>query len=101
MRILDKQELKYHYFENPNRNKKEMAEIEKAKKFNNDFFEETINVKGLYNRCTLFDSSLYHAAHVFTGDKEEEDRLIFVNVIFSITNNGKMLKYPVTESFRF
>ena len=67
----------------------------------NDFFEETINVKGLYNRCTLFDSSLYHAAHVFTGDKEEEDRLIFVNVIFSITNNGKMLKYPVTESFRF
>jgi len=101
MRILDKQELKYHYFGNPNRNKKEMTEIEKAKKFNNDFFEETINVKGLYNRCVLFDSSLYHAAHVFTGDKEEEDRLIFVNVIFSISNNGKMLKYPVTESFRY
>jgi hypothetical protein len=101
MRIMDKQKLKYEYFKNPNKNKKEITEIEKAKKFNNDFFEETINVKGLYNRCTLFDSSLYHAAHVFTGDKEEEDRLIFVNVIFSITNNGKMLKYPVTESFRF
>ena len=101
MRILDKQELKYHYFGNPNRNKKEMAEIEKAKKFNNDFFEETINVKGVYNRCALFDSSLYHAAHVFTGNEKEEDRLIFVNVIFSISNNGKMLKYPVAECARY
>mgnify|MGYP003151237840 CR=1 FL=1 len=101
MRFLDKQKLKYYYFENPNRNKKETAEIEKAKKYNNDFFEETISVKGLYNRCIMFDSSLYHAAHVFTGNEKEEDRLIFVNVIFSLSNNNKMLKYPVTECNRY
>ena len=66
--------------------------IEEAKKFNNSFFEETINIKGIYNRCVMFDASLFHAAQVFTGDPEEKERLIFVNAIFSISEKGKGFK---------
>jgi len=91
------QELKHEYFLHSNNNNKK---IEEAKKFNNSFFEETINIKGIYNRCVMFDASLFHAAQVFTGDPEEKERLIFVNAIFSISEKGKILKYPVAECRR-
>lgn len=48
----------------------------------------------------MFDASLFHAAQVFTGDPEEKERLIFVNAIFSISEKGKILKYPVAECRR-
>ena len=91
------QELKHEYFLHSDNNNKK---IEEAKKFNNSFFEETINIKGIYNRCVMFDASLFHAAHVFTGKPEEKERLILVNAIFSISDRGKILKYPVAECRR-
>ena len=54
----NKQRLKFEYYYNPDMSKEKLKEIEEAKKFNNDLFEETVNVKGLYNRIVIFDSSI-------------------------------------------
>lgn len=98
-KMVDRQDKKYGYFLNPHKNKKE---IEKAKKQNNDGFEETINVKGVYNRCIMFDGSLLHAAHVFKGDPKEEDRLILITNLISMTNkDDKQIKYPIVECNRY
>ncbi len=97
----DKQRLKFEYYYNPDMSKEKLKEIEEAKKFNNDLFEETVNVKGLYNRIVIFDSSIYHGAHVFKGKKSDDDRFIMVNIIYSVFDEtGTQIKYPVSESKR-
>ena len=60
-----------HYVEqNVNEN-----EYNKAYELSNEYYEETINVKNVYNRLLLFDGLSFHAAQTFGyGDK---DRLIF------------------------
>ena len=45
---------------------------------NNSFFEENLNVKGLFNRMFLFDSFHWHAAHNFFGEGEDSSRLTLV-----------------------
>lgn len=101
MTFKDKQNLKYDYFENPNRSEEELEKIKQAKKFNNDFFEETVHVKGEYNRCVIFDSSIFHGAHTFIGDQNQDDRFIFVNIIYSVLDkHNNQIKYPVSESKR-
>lgn len=45
---------------------------------NNSLYEETINIKGLYNRMVLFDSIKFHGAHNFCGDSEDKARLTLV-----------------------
>lgn len=93
----ENQKPKHEYFLDSNNNK----QIEEAKKLNNSSFEETINIKGIYNRCVMFDASLFHAAHVFTGESKEKERLIFINAIFSISDKGRILKYPTVECKRY
>tara|TARA_R100001244_G_scaffold121326_1_gene90974 strand:+ start:272 stop:928 length:657 start_codon:yes stop_codon:yes gene_type:complete len=96
----DKQKLKYDYFENPNRSQEELEKIKEAKKINNEFFQETIHIKGEYNRCVIFDSSVFHSAHTFAGNKTAEDRFIFVNIVYSVSSPKGQIKYPISESKR-
>jgi len=57
----------------------------------NSQFEETVTVKNKFNRLFLFDSHIYHAAHEYTGDSLETDRLTLVFFINRLAIN----KYPL------
>jgi hypothetical protein len=56
-----------------------------AKNTNNENFEETLNVKGVYNRLLIFDSSIYHAAHDFFGTSNKDSRLTLVTFFNDIS----------------
>ena len=55
-----------------------------ARNLNNQNYEETINVKGLYNRLLVFDSNIYHAAHDFFGSSKEDSRLTLVSFVHGL-----------------
>jgi hypothetical protein len=67
-----------------------------ALKINNNMFEETLNIKGLYNRMILFDSSLYHAAHDFFGCDKYDSRLTLNTFIISVSSEYP--PYPIVRS---
>lgn len=58
----------------------------KSKELHNSNFEETVSVKGEYNRMVLFDSQLFHAAHQFFGNTKENSRLTLVVFIKQIAS---------------
>ena len=53
----------------------------KARDLHNQNYEEIMNVKGLYNRLLIFDSTTYHAAHDFFGSSKEDSRLTLVSFV--------------------
>ena len=57
-----------------------------SKELHNNNFEETVSVKGKYNRMVLFDSHLFHAAHQFFGDTKDNSRLTLVVFIKQIAS---------------
>lgn len=68
--------------------------IEGLKK-NNEMFEETVNIKGEYNRLLMFDSRLYHGAHKYFGSDIESTRLTLVTFIKSLSSEEGT---PITRS---
>jgi hypothetical protein len=50
-----------------------------SRNLNNQQYEETVIVKGLYNRLIVFDSNIYHAAHDYFGSNKEDSRLTLVS----------------------
>ena len=71
-------------------------------KKNNSFFEETLNVKGLYNRMFLFDSYHWHAAHNFFGEDDGSSRLTYVMFFdfFSSSFDTPMQRLAVNSAGR-
>ena len=55
-----------------------------ARNQHNQNFEETINVKGLYNRLLIFDSNIYHAAQDFFGSSKKNSRLTLVSFVYEL-----------------
>jgi hypothetical protein len=64
---------KDEYFKN--NDSKIYSKIEKAKKENNDSFEETIRFNSKYNRLILFDGANYHSSNVFNHENNDEEML--------------------------
>ena len=63
-------------------------------KKNNSMFEETMNVKGLYNRMFLFDSNIYHGAHDYFGDELENSRLTLIAFFKKLCFDGNPFPIP-------
>jgi len=60
------------------------AKAKKSRELHNQNFEEMLNVKGIYNRLLIFDSNIYHAAHDFFGDSNEDSRLTLVSFVHGL-----------------
>jgi len=80
------------------RNKKyeDVEEYTSAIKQHNSNFDESLFVRGIYNRAFLFDSHLLHAAENFFGE-EDEERLTLVVFFSSITTKC----YPIQKMQKF
>jgi hypothetical protein len=63
-------------------------------KNNNAMYEETMNVKGLYNRMFLFDSNIYHGAHDFFGNELDNSRLTIIAFFKKLSFNGSAFPIP-------
>ncbi len=62
---------------------------------NNSLFEETVNIKGIYNRMVLFDSVKYHGAHNFFGYDKDTARLTLVMFFKKIDVSND--HHPITK----
>jgi len=60
---------------------------------NNSLFEESVNIKGLYNRLVLFDGTMYHGAHNFFGESDEDSRLTMVMFFDRFSCDGQV--FPI------
>lgn len=60
---------------------------------NNSLFEETVNIKGLYNRLVVFDSLMYHGAHNFFGDTDDTSRLTMIMFFSRFSCDGQV--FPI------
>jgi hypothetical protein len=90
---------KDEYFKN--NDSKIYSKIEKAKKENNDSFEETIRFNSKYNRLILFDGANYHSSNVFNHENNDEERLTLITFFKKVSYvNGENLKKPITEMRR-
>ena len=91
----EKGDLKKDYFLNHEKYKKEDVNklIKQRDSYNNNF-EETINIKGIYNRLVMFDSSMWHAAHINNTDEERLTLISFISKI-NINYSDKQLNYPI------
>ena len=88
----DKTKLKRLYFTHPEKfNEEDLKILKKQKEENNSYFNETINVKGVYNRLVTFDGNSFHAAHV-SLDKERLILILFFNQ-FLFKKTG--INYPL------
>ena len=90
-------DVKNEYYKNNDANSK----IAKAKKENNDPFEETIRFNSRYNRLILFDGFSYHCANSFKHDDDKEERLTLITFFNSVARIDDLdLKKPVTTMRR-
>ena len=69
-----------------------------SRKLNNQNFEEMVNVKGIYNRLLIFDSNIYHAAHDYFGENNEDSRLTLVSFIYGLKGDYRA---PLQRSRNF
>lgn len=78
----------------------ETKDIKKFKNLNNDTFEETMHVKGRFNRLMMFDSSHFHASQPYI-DKNNRDRLTLI-IFFKkiILNDIERSHLPIIKSKR-
>ena len=84
-------DVKNEYYKNNDANSK----IAKAKKENNDPFEETIRFNSRYNRLILFDGFSYHCANSFKHDDDKEERLTLITFFRDITKrDGTRIYFP-------
>jgi hypothetical protein len=93
------QQIKHDHFANFHKNILN-KDIEKYKKENNSFYEETIRYKSVYNRLISFDASSLHAAVPYIDKHSKEDRLTLISFFTDIRHSTAPLKYPLPESRR-
>ena len=82
------QEAKIEAFKNQTGN-------DTAMKLHNENYEETLNVRGLYNRMFLFDSIMFHGAHDFFGDDKESSRLTLILFFQKLSVGGNV--FPISR----
>ncbi len=58
-----------------------------AREKHNKNYDKTLDVKGMFNRLFIFDSSTYHSAHDFFGSDNEESRLTLVTFFNDISGS--------------
>jgi|TARA_X000001388_G_C2222801_1_gene119917 hypothetical protein len=88
----DKNNLKYKYFTHPEKfNKEDLKILKNQKEENNSYFNETINIKSVYNRLVTFDGNSFHSAHV-SSDKE---RLILILFFHQFLFKKTGMSYPL------
>ena len=93
------QDIKEEYFKY--NNPKSYPKIAKARKENNDPFEETIRYNSRYNRLILFDGSNYHASNLFNHDNNKEERLTLITFFKTVERVDDLnLKKPITTMSR-
>jgi hypothetical protein len=84
-----------------NNDPKTYSKIEKAKKENNNSFEETIRFNSKYNRLILFDGANYHSSNVFNHENNDEERLTLITFFKKVNYvNGENLNKPITTMRR-
>lgn len=66
-----------------------------ALKKNKELFLEDIKVPGHYNRLVMFDGRLYHSAHDFFGENNNDSRLTLITFLSSF---GSESGFPITRS---
>tara|TARA_B000000565_G_scaffold85600_1_gene62583 strand:- start:328 stop:990 length:663 start_codon:yes stop_codon:yes gene_type:complete len=69
-----------------------LEKIKEAKELNNNAFEKTFSVEGIYNRLIIFDGNAYHASNPMLTDHE---RLTLISFIREIKLEGGPIQYPV------
>tara|TARA_R100001086_G_scaffold186885_1_gene105038 strand:+ start:1834 stop:2502 length:669 start_codon:yes stop_codon:yes gene_type:complete len=80
---------------------KSYSKIAKAKKENNESFEETIRYNSRYNRLILFDGSSYHSSNPFNHENDKEERLTLITFFNNVERcDGYDLKKPLTTMRR-
>ena len=85
--------LKYEYFDKQGKlSKKKLKELEKAKEKNNECFQQTFSIEGIYNRLIIFDGSTYHASNPI---KKDQERIILISFFKDISTTESIIKYPV------
>ena len=88
----EKNKLKYDYFTHPEKfNEEDLKILKKQKEENNSYFNETINVKGVYNRLVTFDGNSFHAAHVSSN----KERLILILFFHQFLFKKTGISYPL------
>lgn len=73
---------------------KKQTSCHESMTLNNEQYEETLNVKGLYNRLFLFDSIMYHGAHDYFGEEKKDSRLTLVMFFNRISAEGNLFPIP-------
>jgi hypothetical protein len=85
--------LKYEYFGKKGKlNKDKLQEIKKTKEENNNCFQKTFSIEGIYNRLIIFDGNTYHASNPLEKDHE---RLILISFFKDVSLINGIIKYPV------
>lgn len=67
-------------------------EVKEKLEENNDLFEETLNVKNLYNRMISFESGIFHSANDFSIEEPRLTLIYFFNEIRCENGNYSFLK---------
>lgn len=62
----------------------------------NCMFDETVNVKNIFNRCVLYEGNIFHGANRFFGKTKEDARLTQVFSVLSM--NGPDNAFPLKRS---
>ena len=86
--------IRYDYFKNENKkiSNEKIDTIKKAKDKNNERYNKTFSVEGIYNRLIIFDGNTYHASNPMNQDHE---RLTLISFINDIDLQDKTIKYPI------
>ena len=88
-------DTKHNYFANyESVDRQEREKIEKIREEINSQYDESINIRGKYNRFMCFDGNSYHTIQKGSCD---EERLILISFIKDVRLMGTKTIFPVTQ----
>jgi len=88
-------DIKHNYFKNyESIDRPERIEVEKVREDVNSQFDESITVKGRYNRMMCFDGNSYHTIQDGVCD---EERLILISFIKDFRLQGEKTVFPIPQ----
>ncbi len=99
LQLINDVSAQFDYYRNPTN------DIPDSKKEIDSKFEDTISVKGRFNRLLIFDGSSWHRQQKFTKEdfKSGKDRLMLIAFFHEVTKQGGTgrVLFPITEMKRF
>jgi hypothetical protein len=88
-------DIKHNYFANyESIDRHEREKIEKIREEINSQYDESVNIRGKYNRFMCFDGNSYHTIQKGSCD---EERLILISFIKDVRLMGTKTIFPVTQ----